>query len=165
MGEEEDTVHTLADRSTYADFLLDIPGFTNCSRVALEEFVTRDVVRVRCAAGKKLSPLTDRDQNLYVLVTGSALLRARDGVAVKLEPGDYFGRSPGRHDHVGITAVALSDIELLVIRPQEVARIGQPMASDRHALRPERQSARPMGAQRTSSHRGHRSVALAGQRS
>src|SRR5580704_13374592 len=111
-GKKEGTMHTLADRKHFADFLQDIPAFASCTRNVLDEFVTHGVVKVRCGAGMTLSPHTDEDLNLYILAEGSALLSVGDDVVVTLEPGDYFGRTPSRRHHLAASVVALSDIEV-----------------------------------------------------
>jgi CRP-like cAMP-binding protein len=123
-------VHALADRKDYADFLELIPAFSTCTRDKLEEFVNYGVVKVRCAAGKTLSPQTEQEQNLYVLVAGSALLNAGD-VVIELEPGDYFGREPARQHRPATSVLALTDIELLFIDPYEVARLGSAASRNR----------------------------------
>jgi CRP-like cAMP-binding protein len=131
LGEKGATVHTLTGRKEYVDFLESIPAFSSCTRAVLDEFVNHGLVKVHCAAGKKLSPLTEQEQNLYVLAAGSALLSAND-VAVTLVPGDYFGRTPDRRHHIVASVLALSDIEILVMNPQEVARIQQTTSRDLH---------------------------------
>lgn len=125
-------MHTLADRQDYADFLEVIPAFSCCTRTVLEEFVDHGAVKVRCGAGKTLSPQTQQDQNLYVLVAGSAVLKSDDDVAIALEPGDYFGTNPVHHHQLTASVVALSNVEVLVFNPQEVARLRQASSRDRH---------------------------------
>ena len=162
VGQKGTTVHTLTDCKDYADFLETIPAFASCTRDVLEEFVSRGVVKVHCTAGKKLNPLTDHEQNLYVLASGSALLNADDDVAIALEPGDYFGRSPARRHHVVASVVAVSDVEILVINPREVARLRQASSRDRHPSKIE-WNIEPPAAARRSFRRSHRRAALVGQ--
>jgi CRP-like cAMP-binding protein len=124
------TVHTLAEGKNLTELLETIPAFSSCGRDTLQDFVDHDVVKVHCPAGKKLNPLTAEEQNLYVLASGSALLTDGNDVVVELEPGDYFGRSPGRQHHIVASVIALSDVEILVINPREVARLQQPTLED-----------------------------------
>jgi CRP-like cAMP-binding protein len=126
------TMQTLADRKGYATFLEGIPAFSSCSRNDLEEFATHEVVKVHCAAGKSLSPQVHRDQNFYVLVAGSALLDAGDDVVTLLEPGDFFGSNPARPHHLVASVVAVSDVEVLVIDPQDLARLTMASSRRRH---------------------------------
>lgn len=123
-------MHTLAEGRNLTELLEAIPAFSSCPRTTLQDFVDHDVVKVHCPAGKKLNPLTDREQNLYVLASGSALLIDGDDVVVELEPGDYFGRSPGRQHHIVASVIALSNVEILVINPQEVARLRRATLED-----------------------------------
>jgi hypothetical protein len=162
LNEKGDTVHTLADRKHYADYLETIPVFSSCSREVLESFVTSGVVKVHCWAGKKLSPLADGDQNLYVVATGSAILHAGDDVTVDLEPGDYFGQTPQRRHHIGASVVAVTDVEILVINPQEVAWLQQASSRYRHPSKTEWQNKMP-AVPRRSFRRTHRRGALVTQ--
>jgi CRP-like cAMP-binding protein len=147
LGEKGATVHTSAEISNHTDFLQTIPAFSTCSRAVLEEFVTHSVVKVHCAAGKKLNPLTEEEQNLYIVSSGLALL-ITDDVTVILEPGDYFGRSLGHAHHVPCTVSAVSDMELLVLNPSEVARLQQASSRECHPSRPQPQDARPVAVRR-----------------
>jgi len=87
---------------------------------------------MRVPAGRPLSPKSHCDQNLYVLVSGSATLDAGDGVHVALEPGDYFGRTPGRHVALAATVTADDAVEVLVIGPEEVVRLLHASSRQRH---------------------------------
>jgi CRP-like cAMP-binding protein len=147
LGEKGATVHTSAEIKNQTDFLQTIPSFSSCSRDVLEEFVTHSVVKVHCAEGKKLNPLTEDEQNLYVVARGLALLTTHD-VTVTLEPGDYFGKSPGHAHHIPSTVVAVSDIELLVLNPSEVARLQQASSRECHPSRLHRQDERPVAVRR-----------------
>jgi CRP-like cAMP-binding protein len=115
---------TVADTRTYAEILRDIPAFTSCAPDALDHFVTESVFTMHTAAGREICSSTDMSRNLYVVVAGSALLDAGDDVHVALEPGDYFGGDSGHH-HLKLvaTVVAEEDTEVLVISPEELARL------------------------------------------
>ena len=125
-------MNSVADCTTYAGLLGDIPAFSDCATEVLEEFVTNAAVRVRAAAGKSLCSMAQSDQNLYVLVSGTASLDAGDGVRVALEEGDYFGWNPGRYHGPSASVVADEDVEVLVIRPQDVLRLEMIASRHRH---------------------------------
>jgi CRP-like cAMP-binding protein len=154
-------VQTLADRKNYVELLEAVPVLSHCTKDVLEEFVRHTMVRVHCASGKQLNPLTEREQNLYLLTTGEALLTAEDGITVELEAGDYFGRSSSRRPYMVANVVAVSDIELVVINPQELDRLLLASACDRHPARIEWTIDRPT-AKRRPLLRAHRRASLAG---
>jgi Cyclic nucleotide-binding domain len=132
LSEKEATVNSVADCQHYADFLADIPAFANCAKEVLDEFMTEHACKVHATAGRTLCAHTQCDQNLYVLLSGSASLDAGDGVHVALEPGDYFGHHPGRHHELFATVTADDDVEVLVIRPQEVVQLENASSRHRH---------------------------------
>jgi CRP-like cAMP-binding protein len=140
-----------ADRKSDTSFLEGLPAFASCTRGELEEFVTHGVVKLHCMAGEELSSSTDQEQNLYVLAAGSALLHAGDGVAVALEPGDYFGHSPERRRHMTPTVVAVSNVEVLVINTHEAARIGHTPAAGRSRVKGDHQIKFPSLSRRNAS--------------
>lgn len=122
----------MAKSEKYAGFLGDIPAFSDCATEVLEEFVTHAAVRVHAAGGKTLCSKAQSDQNLYVLVSGIASLDAGDGIRVALEAGDYFGWNPGRYHGPSASVVAEEDVEVLVIRPQDVLRLEMIVSRHRH---------------------------------
>jgi CRP-like cAMP-binding protein len=130
LSEKEATVNSAADFKSCADFLGDIPAFSLYSKEVLEEFVTRAPFRMHVAAGKKLCERTPSDQNLYVLISGSASFDAGDGVCITLGAGDYFGRTPGHYHALMATVIADEDVEVLVMRPEEILQLE--MAASRH---------------------------------
>jgi CRP-like cAMP-binding protein len=132
LSEKEATVNSVADCQMYADFLEKIPALAPCAREVLEEFVTHNACTVHVAAGRTLSPQSQCDQNLYVVVSGSATLDAGAGVRVALEPGDYFGRTPGRHLALVASVTADDDVALLVIGPQDIAQLESASCRHRH---------------------------------
>jgi len=125
-------MRTLADGKNHADILEGIPVLSSCTRRVLENFADLGVVEVDFAAGETLAPQSLQNENLCVLMTGSALLSAGDGVVISLEPGDYFGRSPSRHYQLVTSAVAVTDVTILVISPEEVAMLQEASCRDRH---------------------------------
>lgn len=132
LSEKEATVNSVADCKTYADYLGDIPAFSDCATEVLEEFVTHATSRVHVAAGKTLCSKAQCDQNLYVLVSGVASLDAGDGVRVALDAGDYFGWNPGRYHGPSASVTAEKDVVVLVIRPQDVLRLEMIASRHRH---------------------------------
>jgi hypothetical protein len=132
LNEKEATVHTVVDCKEYAEFLGDIPAFSNCAKEVLEEFVASCSFKVHADAGKTLCFQTQCDQNLYVLVSGSASLDAGDGVSVTLQAGDYFGRNPGRFHGLVASVIADVEVEVLVIRPQDVLQLERASSRNRH---------------------------------
>jgi CRP-like cAMP-binding protein len=130
LSEKEATMNTVADTRTYAEILQDIPAFSSCTPDALDHFVTERVFAMHTASGREICSRTNMSHNLYVVVAGSALLDAGD-VRVALEPGDYFGGDSGHHDTLAASVVAEEDTEVLVISPEELARL-QRAASRRH---------------------------------
>ena len=132
LSEKEATVNSVANDKHYAEFLGNIPAFSNCAMEVLEEFVDYGAFKVHHAAGKTLCSQTQCDQNLYVLVSGSATLDAGDGVHVSLQPGDYFGRNPLRYHELIASVTADVDVEVLVIRPQEVLQLEKASSRHRH---------------------------------
>ena len=125
-------MNSVADCQNYADFLANVPAFSNCAKEVLDEFVTHAAFKVHAAAGRTLCSQTQCDQKLYVLISGSASLDAGDGVHIALEPGDYFGRNPGHSHELIATVTADDDVEVLVIRPQEVVQLENASSRHRH---------------------------------
>ena len=129
---KEVTVRSLADSKDYVGMMEDIPAFSSCSRRVLEAFVALGVRQVECPAGETLDADEFHGQNLCVLTAGSVLLSADDGVVVSLEPGDYFGRTRVRHSWLTTSAVATSDVEILLVSPQELTMLMEASCRDRH---------------------------------
>jgi CRP-like cAMP-binding protein len=121
LTEKEATVTTVADSKTYAEILRDIPAFSQYAPDVLDHFVTETVFTVHTAAGHQIRSRTDASDNLYVMVAGSASFDAGDGVRVALEAGDYFGGE--RRHTLSASVVAESDVEVLVIGADELARL------------------------------------------
>ncbi len=125
-------MNSVAKSKTYAGFLGDIPAFSDCATEVLEEFATHAASRLCVAAGQSLCSKAQCDQNLYVLVAGVASLDAGDGVRVTLDAGDYFGWNPGRYHGPSASVTAEEDVEVLVIRPQDVLRLEMIASRHRH---------------------------------
>jgi hypothetical protein len=132
LSEKESTVNAVADCKTYADFVGSIPAFSDCAPEVLEEFVTHSAHRLHVAEGETVCSQEQCDQNLYVLVAGVASLDAGNGVRVALTTGDYFGWNPGRYHGPSVHVLALEDVEVLVIQPQDVLRLEVIASRRRH---------------------------------
>jgi hypothetical protein len=128
-------MYTWADRMKFSEFLAAVPVLSTCAHDVLEDFVARGVVKVHCPAGKRLSPLTAEERNLYVLASGSALLTTDDGITVALEPGDYFGKSHPRWHQIVASVVAVTDVQILVVNPQEIVQLRHASSTDRRPSR------------------------------
>ncbi len=111
-----------AERVDYVELLEGLPPFSSCAPEALEAFVRHDAIRARCVAGEVVCGLA-QDHNLYVLVSGSAVLRVNPDVSIDLEPGDYFGQQTHRTHRVAGTVIAVTDVEVLVVGPQDLNRL------------------------------------------
>jgi hypothetical protein len=156
------TMQSTKDRQDYVELLKDIPVFSSCSPSVIREFAAYGVDTVHCGAGQTLTPQA-RDHNVYVLAAGQAILHAETDVVVDLEPGDYFGTDPARHRGFNIYVVALSDLEVLVISPQEVAWLQQASSRDRRPSGIEWRVELPTTTRRKS-RRSHRRNILVTQR-
>ena len=147
-------MHSLAECVEITDFLEEVPALSTCTRDVLVDFVAHNAVLAHCDAGKVLCGL-QQDHNLYVLTSGTAALHVGPDVTIRLEPGDYVGQ--GQHTLAG-TVVALSDVEVAVIGPQDVAHLQQASSRDRHPSRIGWQLERTTPVQRR--RRAHRRTVL-----
>jgi signal-transduction protein with cAMP-binding, CBS, and nucleotidyltransferase domain len=143
-----------AERVDYVEMLEGLPPFSICTREALEGYVAHDAMRAHCGPGEVVSGLSE-DHNLYVLVSGSAALRVSPDVSIDLEPGDYFGQQTHRHHRIAGAVVARTDVEVLVIGPQDLLRLELQSSESRHPsrLEPEPQPSHA-GGRRRLFHRG-----------
>ncbi len=111
-----------AERVDDVGLLEGLPPFSGCTREDLEALVVTDATRARCGAGEVLCGLP-QDRKLFVLISGSALLRVSPGLSIKLEPGDYFGQQAHRYNRVAGNVVAVTDVEALVMAPEDLGRL------------------------------------------
>lgn len=126
-------MHTVAERTEYAELLEGIPALSKCSKSILEKFVAYDVLRAHCTTGEVLCGLKG-DHNLYVLTSGHASLHVGNDIVIGLEPGDYFGQDSHK---MGGTVVADTDVVVLVIGPQDLAQLELASCASRHPSRME----------------------------
>jgi CRP-like cAMP-binding protein len=127
-------MHTVAERVEYADLLEGIPALAGCTRDVLEKFVSEAAMKAHCVAGEVLCGLHE-DHNLYVLTSGTAALHVGQDVVISLEVGDYFGQESARHHKIAGTVLALTDVEVLIIGPQDLAQLELASSRDRHPSR------------------------------
>jgi CRP-like cAMP-binding protein len=126
-------MHTVAERVEQVSLCEGIPAFARCTRDVLERFVADAALIAHCGAGDVVCGLAD-DHNLYVLTAGTASLRVGD-VMVALEPGDYFGQESARHHKMAGTVVADTEVEVLIVGPQDLAQLELVSSCDRHPSR------------------------------
>lgn len=162
LVEQGVTMKSMTARQNLADFLEVLPALSSCTRNVLEEFVRNGVVTVHFAAGQAICAQTAEDHNLYVLTSGSALFDVGDDVVISLTAGDYFGKSPSHGHPLAGSVIADSDVELLVINPLDVARLGEASCRERHpSMIDWRVTLRT--TTRRASRRSHRRAVLASQ--
>jgi CRP-like cAMP-binding protein len=125
-----------AERVDIIGLLEGLPPFSTCTTEVLTSFVTHDAMRAHCGSGETLCGLLE-DHNLYVLISGEAVLRVGPDVSIRLEPGDYFGQQAHRHHRMAGTVLALTDVEVLVVGPQDLARLELASSASRHPSRME----------------------------
>ena len=123
-----------AERVDIIELLEDLPPFSMCTTDVLDSFVAHDAMRAHCGPGEVLSGLA-QDHNLYVLISGEAVLRVGSDVTIRLEPGDYFGQQAHRHHRINGTVVAVTDVEVLVVGPQDLSRLELASSASRHPSR------------------------------
>ncbi len=152
-------MNSAADFKSDADFLGDIPAFSPYPKEVLEDFVTHAPFRMHVAAGKKLCGQTRSDQNLYVLISGSASLDAGDGIRITLGAGDYFGRTPGHYHELRATVIVDEDVEVLVMRPEDVFQLEIAASRHRHPSQAEWRGDLAAAAPKSTRRRQHALVA------
>ena len=129
-------MQALAGCTDYVELLEEVPALSNCTKAVLADFVAHSAIKAHCDAGKVLCGL-EQDHNLYVLTSGSAALHVGPDIVVHLEPGDYFGQQAHRHHRMAGTVLALTDVEVLVVGPQDLARLELASSASRHPSRME----------------------------
>jgi CRP-like cAMP-binding protein len=124
-------MHTVAECVDTVELLEGIPSFERCTEDVLQDFVRHSAITARCEAGKVLCGLL-QDHNLYVLLHGTAELHVGPDVVITLKPGDYVGRDADRLHKMAGTVVAVTDVEALVVGPQDLAQLEYASCRDRH---------------------------------
>ena len=120
-----------AERVDIIGLLEGLPPFSTCTTEVLTSFLAHDAMRAHCGPGEVLCGL-QQDHNLYVLISGEAVLRVGSDVTIRLEPGDYFGQQAHRQNRIAGTVVAVTDVEVLVVGAQDLARLELASSASRH---------------------------------
>jgi CRP-like cAMP-binding protein len=132
LSQEENIVHAVADCKSYTEMLGDVPALSSCSSEVLEEFAAHSAAKLEIAAGETLWNEARRDESLYVVVSGTAVLDAGDDISIVLEPGDYFGGPSGTRFGLSGSVVAVDDVEVLVVDPEELLALMRASSRSRH---------------------------------
>ena len=125
-------MHAVADCKSYAELLGNVPAFSSCTTEVLVEFASHNAAKVELAAGETLRDDASSDQSLYVVVSGSAVLDAGDNISISLESGDYFGGPSGARFGISGSVVAIDDVEVLVVHPEELLALALASSRSRH---------------------------------
>ena len=123
-----------AERVDIIGLIEDLPPFSICTTEVLESYLAHDAMRAHCSPGEVLCGL-EQDHNLYVLISGEAVLHVGPDVSIALEPGDYFGQQLHRQHRLSGTVIAATDVEVLVVGPQDLLRLELASSASRHPSR------------------------------
>src|SRR5438034_1172558 len=77
-------------RSSKIALLENVPLFGNLSRKQLQD-IARLADEIDVPAGKRLATAGESGQELFVIIEGSAVVKAPKGRVVRLGPGEFFG--------------------------------------------------------------------------
>lgn len=124
----------LAERVDIIGLIEDLPPFRTCTTEVLESYLAHDAMCAHCDAGVVLCGL-EQDHNLYVLISGEAVLHVGPDVRITLEPGDYFGQQLHRHHRMSGTVIASTEVEVLVVGHQDLYRMELESSASRHPSR------------------------------
>jgi CRP-like cAMP-binding protein len=91
-------------------------------------------MRAHCGPGEVLCGL-EQDHNLYVIVSGEAVLHVGPDVSITLKPGDYIGQQLHRQNRLSGSVIASTDVEVLVVGPQDLLRLELESGASRHPSR------------------------------
>jgi CRP-like cAMP-binding protein len=76
-----------------------------------------------------------QDHNLYVIISGEAVLHVGPDVAITLTPGDYIGQQLHRQNRLTGSVIASTEVEVLVVGPQDLLRLELESSASRHPSR------------------------------
>jgi CRP-like cAMP-binding protein len=68
-------------------------------------------------------------------VSGEAVLHVGPDVSITLTPGDYVGQQLHRQGRLSGSVIASTDVEVLVVGPQDLLRLELESSSSRHPSR------------------------------
>jgi CRP-like cAMP-binding protein len=147
----------LAERVDIIGLIEDLPPFRTCTTEVLESYLAHDAMRAHCGPGEVLCGL-EQDHNLYVIVSGEAVLHVGPDVSITLTPGDYIGQQLHRRNRLSGSVIASTEAEVLVVGPQDLLRLELESSASRHPSRfvlPPDLSLIETGPQRRLFRRGH----------
>jgi CRP-like cAMP-binding protein len=124
----------LAERVDIIGLIEDLPPFRTCTTEVLESYLAHDSMRAHCAAGEVLCGL-EQDHNLYVIISGEAVLHVGPDVSITLTAGDYIGQQLHRQVRLTGSVIASTDVEVLVVGPQDLLRLELESSASRHPSR------------------------------
>jgi len=132
LSKKETIVHAVADCKSYAELLRAVPAFSSCTTEVIEEFASHSAAKLEYAAGETLRADVRGDQSFYVVASGSAVLDAGDNISISLESGDYFGGPAGARFGIRGSVVAVDNVEVLVVHPEELSALIRASSRSRH---------------------------------
>ena len=124
----------LAERVDIIGLIEDLPPFRSCTTEVLESYLAHDAMRAHCGPGEVLCGLA-QDHNLYVIISGEAVLHVGPDVSITLAPGDYIGQQLHRRNRLSGSVIASTDVEVLVVGPQDLLRLELESSASRHPSR------------------------------
>jgi CRP-like cAMP-binding protein len=124
----------LAERVDIIGLIEDLPPFRTCTTEVLQSYLTHDAMRAHCGRGEVLCGL-QQDHNLYVIISGEAVLHAGPDVCITLTAGDYIGQQLHRQGRLAGSVIASTDVEVLVVGPQDLLRLELESSASRHPSR------------------------------
>lgn len=124
----------LAERVDIIGLIEDLPPFRTCTTEVLESYLAHDAMRAHCGPGEVLCGLA-QDHNLYVIISGEAELHVGPDVSITLSAGDYIGQQLHRRNRLAGSVIATSDVEVLVVGPQDLLRLELESSASRHPSR------------------------------
>ena len=124
----------LAERVDIIGLIENLPPFRSCTTEVLESYLAHDAMRAHCGPGEVLCGL-EQDHNLYVIISGEAVLHVGPDVSITLTPGDYIGQQLHRQNRLSGSVIASTDVEVLVVGPQDLLRLELESGASRHPSR------------------------------
>jgi len=124
----------LAERVDIISLIEDLPPFRTCTAEVLESYLAHDAMRAHCGPGEVLCGL-EQDHNLYVIISGKAVLHVGPDVTIILTPGDYIGQQLHRQGRLAGNVIASTEVEVLVVGPQDLLRMELESGASRHPSR------------------------------
>jgi hypothetical protein len=124
----------LAERVDIIALIQDLPPFRHCTTEVLGSYLAHDAMRAHCGPGEVLCGLA-LDHNLYVIISGTAVLHAGPDVSITLTAGDYIGQQLHRQSRLAGSVIASTEVEVLVVGPQDLLRLELESTASRHPSR------------------------------